>query len=136
MKPSTGFVTRQALAILNVLLLLTAGWGGPGIALAQSADAPQPAGLSPDQLDQLVAPIALYPDPLLAQVLAAVTFPTDVVQADRWVKQHKNLNGQQLNDAVVQANLPYDPSIISLIQFPTVLDMLACAGVTLVAAGS
>ena len=46
------------------------------------------------------------------------------MQADRWVKQHKNLKGQQLTDAVVKANLPYDPSIISLIQFPTVLDKL------------
>jgi hypothetical protein len=72
-----------------------------------------------------VGPIALYPDPLLAQVLSAATFPSDVVMADRWVKQHKNLKGQQLTDAVVKANLPYDPSIISLIQFPTVLDKLS-----------
>ena len=110
---------------MNIALLLIMSPVGPGIAAAQQADPPPPAVMSPDKLDQLVAAIALYPDPLLAQVLAAVTFPTDVVQADRWVKQHKNLKGQQLTDAVVKANLPYDPSIISLIQFPTVLDKLS-----------
>src|SRR5215475_13278754 len=125
MQRSSKEIMRQALAILNIVLLLTVTPGGPGIATAQQPDEPPPAALPPDQLDQLVAPIALYPDPLLAQVLAAATYPMDVVQADRWVKQHKNLKGQQLSDAVVQANLPYDPSIISLVQFPTVLDKLS-----------
>jgi hypothetical protein len=118
-------VRQQVVAILNIALLLTAGPGGPGIATAQQAEGPPPAAMAASQLDQLVSPIALYPDPLLAQVLVAATFPTDVVQADRWVKQHKNLKGQQLTDEVVKANLPYDPSIISLIQFPTVLDTLS-----------
>lgn len=118
-------IIRQQVAILNIVLLLTIGPGGISIATAQQDNAPPPPAMSPDQLDQLVAPIALYPDPLLAQVLVAATYPTDVVQADRWAKQHKTLKGQQLTDAVVQANLPYDPSIISLIQFPTVLDKLS-----------
>ena len=127
MKPIIRTV-QQALAILNIVLLLTIGPGGVHLAQAQPQqqdDSPPPAALPPDQLDQLVAPIALYPDPLLAQVLPAATFPTDVVEADRWVKQHQNLKAQQLTDAVVKANLPYDPSIISLIQFPTVLDRLS-----------
>jgi hypothetical protein len=115
---------QQIVAAVNIVLLLAFGPGATRIATAQQSDAPPPA-MAPDQLDQLVAPIALYPDPLLAQVLAASTFPIDVVQADRWAQQHKNLKGQQLTDAVVQANLPYDPSIISLIQFPTVLTKLS-----------
>ncbi len=115
---------QQAVAILSIALLFTAGPGGPGIALGQEPDAAPPASMSADQLDQLVAPIALYPDPLLAQVLAAATYPMDIVQADRWAQQNKNLKGQQLTDAVVKANLPYDPSVISLIQFPTVLAMM------------
>ena len=118
-------VCQQVVAILNIALLLTIGPGGAGIAAAQDADAPPPPKMPADQMDQLVAPIALYPDPLLAQVLVAASFPTDVVQADRWAKQNKNLKGQQLTDAVVKANLPYDPSIVSLIQFPTVLDMMS-----------
>jgi hypothetical protein len=118
-------IVQQIIAILNIALLLTIGPGGAGIATAQQGDAAPPPKMSPDQLDQLVSSIALYPDPLLAQVLVGATFPTDVVQADRWAKQNKNLKGQQLTDAVVKANLPYDPSIVALIQFPTVLDMLS-----------
>src|SRR5260221_850923 len=125
MNPKIKIVRQQAVAMLNIALLLTIGPGGPGIVRAQQGDAPPPATMSPDQLDPLVGPIALYPDPLLAQVLSAATFPSDVVMAGRWVKQQKNLKGQQLTDAVVKANLPYDPSIISLIQFPTVLDKLS-----------
>jgi hypothetical protein len=116
----TNLAWQQVVAILCVILVQS-----PAIAQSQKPEAPPPAAMTPAQLDQLMAPVALYPDPLLAQVLAASTFPTDIVQADRWAKQHKNLQGQQLTDAVVQANLPYDPSIISLIQFPTVLDMMS-----------
>ncbi len=125
MNPAKRIVMQQCVAVLNIALLLTVGPGRLGIVMAQEGDGPPPAAMPPDQLDQLVAPIALYPDPLLAQVLAAATFPTDVVQADRWAQQHKNLKDKQLTDAVVQANLPYDPSVISLIQFPTVLSKLS-----------
>jgi hypothetical protein len=124
MNPTKRHATQQAIAILSAVLLLTAGPGSPVAARAQTADA-APSKMSHDQLDKLVSPVALYPDPLLAQVLAASTYPSDVVEADHWVKQNKNLKGQQLTDAVVKANLPYDPSIISLIQFPTVLDKLS-----------
>ena len=111
--------------MLSIALLLTIGPGGTSAAFAQQAEGPPPAALAPAQLDQLVAPVALYPDPLLAQVLVAATYPDDVVQANNWAKQHQNLQGQQLSDAVVAANLPYDPSIVSLIQFPTVLEKLS-----------
>ncbi len=71
------------------------------------------------QLDQLVAPIALYPDSLVAQVLAAATFPDQVVEADRWVQANSNLTGTALAQAADQQ--PWDPSVKALVAFPTVL---------------
>src|ERR1700746_1934809 len=58
-----------------------------------------PAVKPPDQLDSLVAPIALYPDPLLAQILAASTYPLEIVQAQRWVKANPSLKGEDLAEA-------------------------------------
>jgi uncharacterized protein DUF3300 len=74
---------------------------------------------TPEQLQQLVAPIALYPDSLVAQVLAASTFPDQVVQADRWVEAHPDLNGDDLGQALDQQ--PWDPSVKALAAFPSVL---------------
>jgi hypothetical protein len=74
---------------------------------------------SPEQLQQLVAPIALYPDSLVAQVLAASTFPEQVVQADRWVQTHPDLKGDALGQAVNQQS--WDPSVKALTAFPSVL---------------
>ena len=91
---------------------------------APQAPAPQPAAppytqQTPDQLGQLVAPIALYPDSLVAQVLAASTFPEQVVEADRWVQAHPDLKGDALGQAVDQQS--WDPSVKALAAFPTVL---------------
>src|SRR5882724_9360258 len=83
-------------------------------AFAQAA--PQPS----EQEQQLVAPIALYPDSLVAQILAASTNPTEVVEAWRWMQQHSGLQGPQLADAVDPQ--PWDPSVKALTQFPSVLD--------------
>jgi len=74
---------------------------------------------TPEQIQQLVAPIALYPDSLVAQVLAAATFPEQVVEADRWVQAHPDLKGDALAQAVDQQ--PWDPSIKALTAFPSVL---------------
>ncbi len=74
---------------------------------------------APEQLQQLVAPIALYPDSLVAQILAASTFPEQVVEADRWVQAHPELQGAALAQAVDQQ--PWDPSVKSLAPFPSVL---------------
>jgi Protein of unknown function (DUF3300) len=74
---------------------------------------------TPEQLQQLVAPIALYPDSLIAQVLAASTFPEQVVEADRWVQSHPDLHGDDLGQAVDQE--PWDPSVKALAAFPSVL---------------
>jgi hypothetical protein len=86
---------------------------------AQGAPAPPYAQQTPEQLQQLVAPIALYPDSLVAQILAAATFPEQVVEADRWVQAHPDLKGDALGQAVDQQ--PWDPSVKALTAFPTVL---------------
>jgi uncharacterized membrane protein YgcG len=87
----------------------------------QSGQAPAPARtpLTQDQLQQLVAPIALYPDSLVAQILAASTYPEQVVEADRWVQANPNLKGDDLAKAVDQQN--WDPSVKALCAFPSVL---------------
>ena len=86
---------------------------------AQAAPAPPYTQQTADQLQQLVAPIALYPDSLVAQILAASTFPEQVVEADRWVQAHPDLKGDALAQAVDQQ--PWDPSVKALAAFPSVL---------------
>ncbi|MCP3713161.1 DUF3300 domain-containing protein, partial [Paraburkholderia sp. CNPSo 3274] len=90
----------------------------PTAALAQNA-----AHLSNQQLDSLTAPIALYPDALLAQVLMAATFPQDVSAAAAWTKSNPNLKGDDAVKAV--ASQPWDPSVQSLVAFPQVLATMA-----------
>ena len=80
---------------------------------------PQYAQQSPEQLQRLVAPIALYPDSLVAQILAASTFPDQVVEADRWLQEHPDLKGEALGKEVDQQ--PWDPSVKALTAFPSVL---------------
>src|SRR5580704_2349983 len=77
---------------------------------------------SPEQLDNLVAPIALYPDQLLSQVLAASTYPAEVADAQRWLQVEGNLPGPELIDAARQQN--WDPSVQALVAFPSVLNLL------------
>ena len=87
---------------------------------AQNAQAPPPyTQQTPEQLQQLVAPIALYPDSLVAQILAASTYPDQVVEADRWVQAHPDLKGDELAKAVDPQ--PWDPSVKALTAFPSVL---------------
>jgi hypothetical protein len=75
---------------------------------------------SPQELQQLVAPIALYPDALVAQVLAASTYPAEIVESDRWMQSHSNLKGEELAKEVDKQ--PWDPSVKALTQFPSVLE--------------
>jgi hypothetical protein len=75
-----------------------------------------------DQLDSLVAPIALYPDPLLAQTLAASTYPLEIVQLQQWLAKHKDLKDKALADAV--AKEPWDPSVQSMAGLPDVVKRL------------
>src|SRR5205085_10059297 len=76
----------------------------PAIPVAQEA-----ARISADQLDSLVAPIALYPDPLLSQTLVAATYPLEIMQLQQWLGRNKHLTGKALTDAV--SKQPWDPSI-------------------------
>src|SRR3954463_8575285 len=84
-----------------------------------TADQPR---IPADQLDSLVAPIALFPDPLLAQVLAASTYPLEIIQLQQWMDRNKNLKDKALSDAV--AKQPWDPSIQSLAATPEVVTRL------------
>jgi Protein of unknown function (DUF3300) len=85
----------------------------------QLPQAPAHAQQTPDQLQQLVAPIALYPDSLVAQILAASTFPEQVVEADRWLQANPDLKGDALGQAIDPQ--PWDPSVKALAGFPSVL---------------
>jgi hypothetical protein len=91
---------------------------------AQNAPPPPPPGqmLSPDQLDGLVAPIALYPDPLISQILVASTYPLELVQAYQWMQRNPGLTGPALTQAAEQQN--WDPSIQALVVFPEVMKRL------------
>src|ERR1017187_7337417 len=108
-------------ALLGVLLVISVGL------LAQDqapAPPPPPPGqtLTPDQLDDLVAPIALYPDPLLSQVLVASTYPLELVQVSQWLQRNPGLTGPDLTTAAQQQN--WDPSVQALVVFPDVLKRL------------
>jgi hypothetical protein len=81
--------------------------------------------MAPQQLDQLVSRIALYPDGLLAQILTASTFYNQIPDASNWANQHAYLHGDQLAAAMQADQLPFDPSILALLPFPQVLQMMA-----------
>src|SRR5881227_4309165 len=117
-------------------------WLGPCVVFAQQTESPastqqaqsqvmttttnepSPAEkIPPGQLDSLVAPIALYSDPLLAQTLAASTYPLEIIQLEQWMDRNKNLQGQALAAAV--AKQPWDPSVQGLVEFPDVVQRTA-----------
>src|SRR6186713_925348 len=118
---------RRLLAVLCAFAL------GSGDAFAFMAVARTPVSQAPassdaassipaNQLDSLVAPIALYPDPLLAQVLAASTYPLEIVQCARWLKENAKLTGENLTKAA--AKQPWDASVSALVAFPDALKFL------------
>lgn len=115
--------------VLALALMLMLGLLIPAHARAQSSgvppdlDAPSAEYLPQDQLDALLAPIALYPDDLLAQVLMASTYPLEVVEAARFVQQNPGLTGAALDDTV--RTMRWDPSVQSLTAFPQVLAMMS-----------
>src|SRR6201993_3756751 len=106
---------RQA---LSIFLLYCVAFATFPAGIAHAADDPTmqtpviSAHPSKKELQQLVAPIALYPDSLVAQILAASTYPDQVVEADRWVQAHPGLKGDQLGQAVDEQN--WDPSVKAL----------------------
>src|SRR5262249_41785103 len=115
--------------LLAKSLMLSLLMGLPGAALAQNQTAPAAPAATPaqsllkaEELDQLLAPIALYPDTLLAEVLMASTYPLEIVEASRWVADNKSLKGDQLKAAVDKQT--WDESVRSLTATPSVLDMM------------
>ncbi|MGO9604564.1 MAG: DUF3300 domain-containing protein [Candidatus Binataceae bacterium] len=111
-------------AQLSSAVLAQESPGAPNAAPPGAAKpGPPPGEATPQQLQQLVSPIALYPDLMVAQILTASTYPTQIVEADRWLQDNKNLKGQQLADAVDAQ--PWDPSVRSLTAYPPVLDNLS-----------
>src|SRR6184192_2900634 len=92
--------------------------------MATTTNEPPPVEKIPaDELDSLVAPIALFPDPLLAQTLAASTYPLEIIQLEQWLERNKNLKDKALADAVEKQN--WDPSVQAMAAFPEVLTRLA-----------
>jgi hypothetical protein len=121
--PRSNYV-RFMVAVLCALLI------APGDAWVYARPAPQDAAsqdqadskIPNDQLDSLVAPVALYPDPLLAQVLAASTYPLELVQLQQWLAKHPDLKGQALTDAVEKED--WDPSVQAMSAFPDLVKQL------------
>jgi hypothetical protein len=114
---------KQVLVLLICLLLVRfnaqAESFGP-MDQSNGQQQPSPVRQSPQELQQLVAPIALYADALVAQILAASTYPTEIVEADRWMQRHASLKGDALAKEVDKQ--PWDPSVKALTQFPSVLE--------------
>jgi hypothetical protein len=128
--------SKQSLTlILSASLVLAAAPTGHADAITQSNAAPtiltpsmqppsnQTGVESPNDLNQLVAPMALYPDNLVAQILAASSWPNEVSEANRWMRQHSDLSGTGLAEAVNRQ--AWDPSVKALTQFPLVLANMA-----------
>ncbi len=117
--------TKQLLSTLLSLLLVfgTAPSGAAAQESGSSGYSGQGVPLTADELQALVAPIALYPDSLVAQILGAATFPDQIATAASWLQQNSSLTGTNLMKAV--DNQPWDPSVKALTQFPSVLGNLA-----------
>ena len=109
--------SRKLWSVLLAALLVL-----PGGVFAQSPEKAPSKAFSQEQLDQLLAPVALYPDDLLTQLLMASTYPLEVVKANSWVKQNKDLKGDALTKALEKQE--WDPSVKSLVNFPQVLQMM------------
>ena len=127
MKSQSRNLLHREIVLAGVALLSL----GSAAALAQQAESQvmttatteESPKIPTDQLDSLVAPIALYPDPLLAQTLAASTYPLEVIQLQQWMDRNKNLKDKALADAV--AKQPWDPSVQALAATPDVVQRLA-----------
>jgi len=110
---------QKPLWLSAVLLLFALLLALPMQAMAQQESEGSAKKLSQEELAQLLAPIALYPDDLVSQILMASTYPLEVVQADRWAKSHKQSAGDVLAKQLEKE--PWDPSVKSLVNFPVVL---------------
>jgi hypothetical protein len=107
-------------AFTAVALLVALLFSQDFVPLLRAQDAALP---TPDELDQLLAPVALYPDSLLAQITTASTNPQEILDVDNWLQQNPNLSGAALTDAAQAAG--FDPAFIALVNFPQVVTMMA-----------
>jgi hypothetical protein len=119
LKQSLSLLLSSCLILITVPEWLTAQANQSASQAPAQATTVQAAPQTPEQLQQLVAPVALYPDALVAQILAAATYPDQIVEADRWLQQHANLKGEELGKEVDKQ--PWDPSVKALVEFPSVL---------------
>jgi hypothetical protein len=115
-------IHKTAAAAFVLLLALPAAFAQGPVDPNSGPDGQQAAPLPPEQLDDLVAPIALYPDQLLSQVLVASTYPLEVVEAQQWLQKNGGLRGQALMDAARQQN--WDASVQAMVGFPDVVAKL------------
>src|ERR1700722_4682702 len=114
-------VGQQVIALFLSWCLIIAG-ALDGLAYQTDPSAfppPEPARQTPEQLQQLVAPIALYPDALIAQILPAATYPEQIVEAGKWMEKHREQTGEKLAKEVNKE--PWDAGVKTLTQFPAVL---------------
>jgi hypothetical protein len=119
------FLKKVSLQFTRVVAVTCAILLVPGDVILLAQDAPpqnQAPLLPPDQLDSLAAPVALYPDPLLSQILVAATYPLELVQASQWIQQNPGLTGAALTQAAAQQN--WDPSVQALVVFPDLMKRL------------
>jgi hypothetical protein len=128
----SGFISRpklqpkltKTLAIVFLVVALVSGFRSLAqVSSDAPSDAPQPpSAISPNDLANLIAPIALYPDALLGQVLVACTYPLELVEAQQWLQQNPNLHNRELIAAAQLQN--WDPSVQALAAFPDVVALL------------
>src|SRR5216110_3321375 len=148
MKPRNAcsiFPSHMFCCISATFVALVLFWLGPCVVFAQQTESPAPTQqmpaqqsqvmttttnepppvekIPPEQLDSLVAPIALYPDPLLAQTLASSTYPLEIIQLQQWMDQNKNLKDKALASAVQKQN--WDPSVQAMAGYPEVVQRMA-----------
>jgi len=123
-RPRSGFRRRALYGVIAIVCVASLQWSSPLILAQEETTTTEEAPKIPnEQLDSLVAPIALYPDAMLAQTLAASTYPLEVMQLDQWMDKNKNLKDKALADAV--AKQPWDPSVQSMAAFPDVVQRMA-----------
>src|SRR5262245_6426352 len=107
---------------MKLVLRVFAVWLIAAVALLPAARAQDPAPFKKEEIEQMVAPIALYPDSLIAQILMASTYPLEVVEEARWVRANRSVKDKALEDAMQKQN--WDPAVKSLTAFPQVLAMM------------
>jgi len=122
--PRSGFRKQALYGVIAIVCVASLQWSSPLVLAQEETTTTEEAPKIPnDQLDSLVAPIALYPDAMLTQTLAASTYPLEVMQLDQWMDKNKNLKDKALADAV--AKQPWDPSVQSMAAYPDVVQRMA-----------